>query len=109
MTKPMRAIGVLCAVAMSCSLLSTRIADIKDQPGRFDGRSVTVSGTVTGSVNLLVVKYFTVRDESGEINVVTQGALPREGEKVRVKGTVDQAFKLAGASVVVIVEQPPSR
>jgi hypothetical protein len=64
---------------------------------------------VTSKVNLLVVKYFQLRDHSGEITVVTSAALPDEGKKVRVKGRVDQAFAIGSSRVVVIVEETPQR
>ncbi len=106
-----------CAAAVAASLLAascagifaTRIGDIQGSPGRFDGRHVTVVGDVSRTVNLLFVKYFVVRDSSGEIAVVTQRPLPKEGDHVSVKGTVHQAFKLGDANLVVIVEENPPR
>jgi aspartyl/asparaginyl-tRNA synthetase len=88
---------------------ATKIGRITAEPGAFDGRTVTVAGEVTGRVNLALVKFFRLRDESGEITVVTEGSLPREGDKVRVKGTVKQAFALGDLRAVVIVEAPPDR
>ncbi len=97
-------------VAAACgNLFATKIGRITANPGTFDGRSVTVAGEVTGRVNLALVKFFRLRDESGEITVVTERPLPREGEKVRVKGTVKQAFVLGDMRAVVIVEALPPR
>ena len=105
-----RALLLAVALASGCAaLFATKIGDIEKAPGRWDGRTVTIAGKVTGTHNLLVVKYYQVDDGTGEIAVVTQGALPKEGEHVRVKGRVEQAFALGSAHVVVIVEQPPSR
>ncbi|MDD5562700.1 MAG: hypothetical protein PHQ91_03220 [Thermoanaerobaculaceae bacterium] len=98
------------ALAWGCAaLFATKIGDIQKAPGQWDGRTVTVAGKVTGTHNLLVVKYYQVDDGTGEIAVVTQSALPKEGENVRVKGRVEQAFALGSAHVVVIVETPPQR
>ena len=98
------------ALAWGCAaLFATKIGDIQKEPGRWDGRTVTVAGKVTGTHNLLVVKYYQVDDGTGEIAVVTNSALPKEGDHVRVKGRVEQAFALGTAHVVVIVEEPPSR
>lgn len=98
------------ALAWGCAaLFATKIGDIQKEPGRWDGRTVTVAGKVTGTHNLLVVKYYQVDDGTGDIAVVTNSALPHEGDHVRVKGRVEQAFALGSAHVVVIVEAPPSR
>ncbi len=98
------------ALAWGCAaLFATKIGDIQKEPGRWDGRTVTIAGKVTGTHNLLVVKYYQVDDGTGEIAVVTNSALPNEGDHVRVKGRVEQAFALGTAHVVVIVEEPPSR
>jgi hypothetical protein len=45
---------------------------------------VTIRGEVVDRASLLVVKYFTLRDETSEIKVVTDKSLPCLGEKIRV-------------------------
>ena len=105
-----RVLLLAAALAWGCAaLFATKIGDIQKAPGQWDGRTVTVAGKVTGTHNLLVVKYYQVDDGTGEIAVVTQSALPKEGENVRVKGRVEQAFALGTAHVVVIVEAAPQR
>ena len=106
------AVLLLCgfAVLMSCAaIFATKIADIKKTPGAYDGRIVTIAGKVTSAHNLVVVKYYEVNDGTGEIPVVTESALPKEGDSVSVKGRVNQAFAVGTARLVVIVEEPPSR
>jgi len=101
---------VTAAVLASCAaLLTTKIGDIQRSPGKYDGQTVTVAGTVSASHNLLVVKYYEVDDGTGRIAVVTDSALPKEGDHVRIKGKVNQAFAVGTARLVVIVEEPPSR
>ncbi|MFZ5786828.1 MAG: hypothetical protein ACOY3Y_10335, partial [Acidobacteriota bacterium] len=98
------------AAASACaSLLATRIGEINARPGRYDGTHVTLKGTVADTTDLLVVKFFMLRDDSGQIAVVTSAPLPEVGSKVTVQGTVNQAFAVAGKSLVVIVEDPPAR
>jgi hypothetical protein len=108
---PNAATGLLAllAVASCAALFATKIGDIKKAPSSYEGQTVTISGKVTSTHNLLLVKYYEVDDGTGEIPVVTQSELPKEGEEVRVKGKVDQAFVLGSARLVVIVEQPPTR
>jgi len=103
-------LGLAVVVLAACStMFATRIGDILNTPGSYEGKDVTVEGKVTASHNLMVVKYYEVDDGSGKITVVTQNALPREGEKVSVKGRVNQAFAIGSARLVVIVEQPVQR
>lgn len=97
------AVAVLLAGACS-GLFPTRIEDIHASPREFDGRQVTVKGTVTEIVNLLFVKYFVVRDETGEIPVVTERVLPAKGETVTIRGKVQEAFALGDQRLIVIVE-----
>lgn len=106
------AVLVLCGfvVLSSCAtILATKIADIRKTPGAFEGRTVTIAGKVTTTHDLLVVKYYEVDDGTGKIPVVTESALPKEGESVRIKGRVNQAFAIGTARLVVVVEEPPPR
>jgi len=93
------------AVSISCSLFTTTsIGEIVDNSRNFDGRTVTISGEVTESANLVFVRYYVVKDDTGEIVVVATHAVPEKGSHVRVTGVVDQAFSLGESSVVVLKE-----
>ena len=110
MSSARRTIGILAVailLAGSCSgLFPTRIGDIHASPRKFDGKQVTVKGTVAEIVNLLFVKYFVVRDETGEIPVVAERILPAMGETVTITGKVQEAFALGDERLIVIVESP---
>jgi|FaiFalFF_MnMetaG_3_1042247.scaffolds.fasta_scaffold02061_2 hypothetical protein len=97
-------LGLGCLVGSACLFRPTPIRDILEHPRTYHGRKVVIAGEVTRSANLLVVRYFTVRDATGEIPVVTQRAVPRVGERVRVTGVVNQAFALGDQSLVVLIE-----
>ena len=94
----------LAALAACAGLFTTGIGEIKKDPGSFHGKQVTIAGEVTTRINVLGLGYYEVADGTGSIGVVTKGTVPKKGEKVRVKGEVDQAFAVAGRSLVVIVE-----
>ena len=98
-------VAVLLLVGCS-SMFSTSIGKIQQHPREYDGKTVTVSGTVKQAVNLLFIKYYLVDDGSGSIPVVTKRAVPSTGEKVTVTGRVDQAFALGDRSLLVILEEP---
>ncbi len=89
-----------------CSgLFSTPIGKILADPRAYAGKTVTVSGEVTQIFSLVFLKYFRVRDETGEIVIVTDKPLPKVGTKISVKGTVQEAFSIGDQQLIVIVEQ----
>jgi len=95
---------VLFIVSVSCGIGTTKIGDIISHPRDYAGKEVTISGEVTETFSLFVVKYFVVRDSSGEISVVTDRPLPAKGEKIKVKGTVKEAFSLGNKTALVLME-----
>ena len=94
-----------CMLIAGCSsLVSTPIKKILDNSRDYSNKTVTVSGEVTEVFSLVVVKYFVVKDSTGEITVVTPKPLPRKGSPITVSGTVQEAFSLGDKQVIVIVE-----
>jgi aspartyl/asparaginyl-tRNA synthetase len=100
------AVCLLIILSVGCGgLMATPIKKILDNPRDYSGKSVTVSGEVTELFSLVVIKYFVVKDRSGEIIVVTQKPLPAKGSKITVKGTVQEAFSLGDKHLIVIMEK----
>jgi aspartyl/asparaginyl-tRNA synthetase len=91
-----------------CSLGTTKIGDIKNNPRDYVDKKVTVSGTVTRTFSLLVIRYFTIQDRTGEIAVVTERPLPKEGQRIKVRGIVKDTFAIGSESLLVIRETPES-
>ncbi len=91
------------------SFMATPIKKILDNPRDYNGKTVTVSGEVAEVFSLFVIKYFTVKDATGEIVVVSQTPLPRKGSKITVTGTVQEAFSLGESQLIVIVEKDLTR
>ena len=65
---------------------------------------MTISGNVTDRSSLLVTQYFTLKDNTGEIRVITDRTLPTVGTNLRVHGHVKQAFAFGSTDLVVFVE-----
>jgi DNA polymerase II small subunit/DNA polymerase delta subunit B len=82
----------------------TPIASILKDPRKYDGKDITIAGEVTDKTSLFVVKYFRLKDRTGDIVVVTKRTLPSVGSKVRVKGRVEEAFSLGSEQMLVFVE-----
>jgi hypothetical protein len=98
---------VVCACGCGTN---TPIEKILNNPRDYGERPVTISGKVVDVFSLVVVKYFIVRDGTGELAVVTERPVPRKGSKVRVTGTVQEAFSLGDKQLIVLVEKgaPPN-
>src|ERR1700716_1171985 len=90
---PGRGVAVLVVAAAGCTNLGigvTPAGDIKRSPASFEGKEVTVKGTVREVTKLPLVdlKTYTIADASGEITVTTKGAPPAKGDKLIVRGVV---------------------
>ena len=78
----------------------TPVADVKRNPASFEGKEVTVKGTVREVTKLPLVdlKTYVVADSSGEITVTTKGAPPAKGDRVVVRGEVASTAIIGGHS-----------
>ena len=94
-------VGALAVVSSGCavSLRNPDIADLQRHPGRYQDRTVSVSGVVTSSwgLPLLPFRFYKVDDGTGEVTVLSESArMPATGEHVRVKGRVQEVAVIGG-------------
>lgn len=94
-------VAALAAGTSGCamSLRSPNISDLRQHPGRYTDRTVTVNGVVTSSWGLPLVpfRFYKVDDGTGEVTVLSESSrMPAKGERVRVKGRVEQVAVLGG-------------
>jgi len=104
-----RFLGSLAAVALATTLsgcaLSLRnpdIAELQRHPGRYQDRTVSVSGVVTSSwgVPLVPFRFYKVDDGTGQVTVLSQNTrMPANGERVRVRGRVEDVAMLGGRAL----------
>lgn len=95
-------LGLLLIGAPGCALRSPAIAELKNNPGRYQHRSVAIDGVVTTSWGMPLVpfKLYKVDDGTGEVTVVSQHSrTPTRGARVRVKGRVDDVAVFGGQAV----------
>jgi aspartyl/asparaginyl-tRNA synthetase len=104
-------IGVLIAVILGggawyyfIQVDHTPIEKILKNPRAYDGKEITIAGEVTDRTSLLFVKFFKLKDKTGEITVTTKKSLPAVGAKERVKGKVEEAFTIGDQQLLVFVE-----
>jgi len=86
------------------SFIATPIQKIQSNPREYTDTRVQISGTVTETFSLLVLKYFLLNDGTGEMYVVTKKSMPAKGEKIKVTGTVRDAFSLGETQLLVLLE-----
>jgi len=95
------AVAALAATLSACalSLHNPNISDLRRHPGRYQDRTVSISGVVTSSWGLPLVpfRFYKVDDGTGEVTVLSDGLrMPASGEHVRVKGRVQDVAILGG-------------
>ncbi len=77
------------------------IASLLDNPAQYQGKTVKVAGVVTNAAQVPFVgsRLYTVRDQTGEIAVVTYGELPAVGQKVVARGIFSTVATFGAQSV----------
>lgn len=94
----------------SCSRLNPiPIRNLLEHPREYEGKVVTIEGQITDNKSLLIVKYFKVKDSTGEIAVITDHMLPQIGQTERVRGKIDQTFSVGSSNMTVLIEDPTDK
>lgn len=86
---------------------SPEICEIVKAPRKYAKlKQVTVKGKVAGSNSFLGVNMYELSQEKDtcSINVVSQGASPKTGQELTVKGEVQEAYKIGDNRMLVIIE-----
>lgn len=93
--------------AASCErLFAKKISKIVGQLDAYEGRTVTVMGTVQERIDVPAIKCYVLNDGTGSIGVVTKGRLPLVGQTVLAKGRVQRSFAIGARKLTVVIEQP---
>lgn len=102
-----RAGGVLLGLALACGTVATEttIGEIQSDPPSYEGKTVTVKGEVTSRLSLILWKSYKIKDETGEITVVTKKIMPNVGAQVEATGRVAEGFSLGATQTLVIVDE----
>ncbi len=83
----------------------TRIEKILTSPKEFEGKEVTIEGEVTDRTSFFgELKFFKLRDKTGEIIVLTRRSLPQVKAIVSVKGRIDDSFPVGDQKLLVFIE-----
>lgn len=83
----------------------TPINDIITSPADFDGMEVTLKGVASDITRLplLYLKSYVLKDNSGEITILTEAELPKSGEEIIIKAKVESFAIIKGESLGMMV------
>jgi hypothetical protein len=99
---------VAALLVTSCGARTVRIAELKDRPGRYQERTISVHGVVTRSFGLPLVpfQFYSVDDGSGEMTVLARnGRVPAPGARIHVRGRVQQVASFGSRSIGLHLEE----
>src|SRR5262245_24421870 len=82
------------ATLVAAAGCATSINRVLADPGRYRNRDVKVSGRVVDSFSVVDRGAYRVQDGSGELWVVSDRGVPRNGAHVSVHGTIREGFNL---------------
>jgi hypothetical protein len=107
MTSPLSrlaVIAVLSAAVSACGLglRNPNISELKNNPGRYQDRSVHIDGVVTSSwgVPLVPFRMYRIDDGTGEVTVLSNNSrTPTRGARVRVRGKVNEVGVFGGQAL----------
>ena len=96
---------ILLGCNSSEGIFTVPIKELLDNPRKYENKVITISGNVTDVFSIMLVKTYTLSDDTGQITVVTSRILPMKGEKLKVRGIIKEAFSLGDMSLTVFKEQ----
>ena len=96
------------AALAACALGTRRISEIRQFPGKYEDRSVSIEGEVTSSwsVPLVPFRMYQVDDGTGQMTVLAEGTrVPTKGAHVRVRGKLREVGTFGDRSVGLHLRQ----
>jgi hypothetical protein len=91
--------AVLCIVmlaAISACATASSLDEVMKDPGRYRGRRVMVSGSVTASGSIAGRGLYRITDGDSYLWVASESGAPTKGARVRVDGRIYDAYDLRG-------------
>ena len=96
---------LLLAALLLSACASLRIAQIKNDPSKYQSKTVRVDGTVTNSFGVLSSGFYEIEDDTGKIYVLSNHGVPSRGSRVNVAGTVFSGATVMGQAVGVAIRE----
>lgn len=85
----------------------TSIGEIVANPASFEMREIKIRGLVidANKVPLVELRIYAVKDDTGTIVVTTQGTVPPIGQKIAIRGQVENALIIAGQGFGITIRE----
>lgn len=84
----------------------TPISELLQNSSKYNGKTVRVKGEVKESAGLLGRGAYQIKDDTGQLTVLSEtSSPPPSGSKVGVKGVFEALFTLGSRSLAVLREQ----
>jgi hypothetical protein len=84
----------------------TSIQKIVNNPGDYTGKELAIEGEITDRTSFFgTLKFYKLKDKSGDVIVITKKSLPEVKSSAIVKGRIDDAFALGDQKLVVFMEE----
>ena len=101
------ALATLVSLGVNAGCKNTvTIKTLLDDPSQYDKKTVSIVGTVSGSVGVLGLGTYRIDDGTGTLRVVSkEGGAPRDGARVGVEGEFRSAYTLGTETVAVMIEK----
>ncbi len=93
-------------VAIGCAG-ATKISDVLADTSQYEGKEITIKGTVGDTAWLSLVEKGTYQlgDGTGNIWIITTQPSPQKGQSISTEGKVQSAFSILGRSYgTVLIE-----
>ena len=87
-------VTIVLVVVAGCA--TKKIDNVLADPMRYRDKQVQISGEVVDSYSLLGRGVYRVRDNTGQLWILSDTGVPRDGARVKVKGTIREPFNLGG-------------
>ncbi len=96
MTRVFRPAALLVALLtlLGSAACATSINSVLADPSRYRNRDVKLSGSVEESYSVADRGFYRLDDGTGELWIVSEHGVPRNGARVSVRGTIRDAFNL---------------
>jgi hypothetical protein len=99
-SKPAVMFTVMVALCIGCGSSVTPLSVLRENPDLYRTTNVVVAGIVTtaGIIPVVGTRYYVLKDHTGTFPVVTRGALPEIGAKVRIHARLRPAAEFLGVT-----------
>ena len=105
----------MCIVALALILVACdqsgvgymSASEILAAPDQYEGKEVKVRGVARAATRLPFVdmRTFLLEQDGADLLIITEGPLPREGEKIALRGTVHSAAIVDGRALGLRVHE----